>query len=470
MSPTSAIWWIRRDLRVGDNQALTAAFQQSTQVLPVFILDQKILHGRNASQKRNAFLFANLRSLNTSLEQIGGRLIIRQGDPKAVLSSLMEESGAQMVFVEPDYTPYALSRDRSLTEQLPVHWYGSPLVHPPGSVLRSDRSPYTVFTPFSKAWKALALPPAKSLLPAPQHLATPGSIASLPIPDQPVIPAGILFQPGEQHAQEQLRRFIEGDDPPVYHYATQRDFPAVAGTSSLSPYLRFGVLSARQAAAAAQAAIEAAHTSEQRRSAETWLNELIWREFYGHILFHFPHVLQRNFRLMAIRWQNDPAAYAAWREGRTGYPLVDAGMRQLTQTGWMHNRLRMLAASFLTKDLLIDWRWGERFFMQHLLDGDPASNNGGWQWTAGTGTDAAPYFRIFNPSTQSAKFDPSGEFIRQWLPELARVPLEFIHQPETMPSEIQRQAGCIIGKDYPAPIVDHAWARQRALQVYGQAK
>jgi deoxyribodipyrimidine photo-lyase len=203
-----------------------------------------------------------------------------------------------------------------------------------------------------------------------------------------------------------------------------------------------------------------------------WLTELIWREFYVAILYHFPHVRSGSFQRQydRIAWDNDPAAFAAWCEGRTGVPIVDAAMRQLVQTGWMHNRSRMIVASFLVKDLLIDWRWGERFFMQQLVDGDPAANNGGWQWTAGTGTDAAPYFRIFNPVTQGQKFDPDGQYVRQWVPELANVPAKFIHEPWKLPSSDQRRAGCVVGQDYPAPILDHAWARERTLTAYAQAK
>jgi deoxyribodipyrimidine photo-lyase len=223
---------------------------------------------------------------------------------------------------------------------------------------------------------------------------------------------------------------------------------------------------------AALQAIAAAPNSEARKGAESWFNELIWREFYIHILYHFPHVRGRSFRheLDAIGWANAESDFDAWCQGRTGYPMVDAAMRQLAQTGWMHNRARMIVASFLVKDLLIDWRWGERWFMQHLVDGDPAANNGGWQWTAGTGTDAAPYFRVFNPILQGKKSDPQGAYVRHWLPELSTVPNKYIHNPWEMPIETQRKVGCLIGRDYPPPIVDHKLARERVLAVYRQAK
>jgi deoxyribodipyrimidine photo-lyase len=232
-----------------------------------------------------------------------------------------------------------------------------------------------------------------------------------------------------------------------------------------------GMISARQAVATAWTAIEAAPDPAAERSAETWLNELIWREFYVHILAHFPHVRRMAFRegLRDVPWRNDRTEFEAWCAGRTGYPVVDAAMRQLVQTGWLHNRARMIVASFLSKDLLIDWRWGERFFMRHLLDGDPAANNGGWQWTAGTGTDAAPYFRVFNPVLQGMKFDPEGAYVRRWVPELAAIPAAHIHAPWMLTAAEQQRSGCVIGRDYPAPIVDHGLARQRALAAYGAA-
>jgi deoxyribodipyrimidine photo-lyase len=232
------------------------------------------------------------------------------------------------------------------------------------------------------------------------------------------------------------------------------------------------MLSTRQAMAKAVSAIVAAPDAQSRKGAEAWLNELIWREFYLSIQYHFPETETSSFRtnLRDIAWENDEAAFAAWQEGQTGYPVVDAAMRQLAQTGWMHNRARMIVASFLVKDLLIDWRWGEQWFMRHLVDGDAAANNGGWQWTAGTGTDAAPYFRIFHPVLQGRKHDPEGAFVRRWLPELGRVPNAYIHTPWEMPLAAQQQAGCIVGRDYPAPIVDHTWARERSLEIYGRAK
>jgi deoxyribodipyrimidine photo-lyase len=336
-------------------------------------------------------------------------------------------------------------------------------VHSPSEIIKADETPYTVFTPFSKAWLAHAW--FGDPLPAPEWIPTLAAVVSEDIPANPPLSTQIPFQAGETEAQRRLDAFIENA---VYSYGDERNRMDLAGTSGLSPYLRFGMLSARQAVAAARQAEAQAADAESRRSAETWLNELIWREFYIAILYHFPSVRQTAFRpaLRNLSWVNDLDDFDTWAQGRTGYPVVDAAMRQLLQTGWMHNRARMIAASFLTKDLLVDWRWGERHFMQHLIDGDPAANNGGWQWTAGTGTDAAPYFRIFNPVTQSLKFDPDGAFIRRFVPELVNVPTEFIHTPWKMPSDLQTQIGCQIGEDYPAPIVDHKLARERVLSVY----
>lgn len=472
------IWWMRRDLRLTDNQALTSALESGSQVLPVFIIDPGLLDSQYTSSKRNDFLWGGLNSLDHDLRQRGSYLIMREGEPQAELSRLIDESQAQTIFAEPDYSPYAIQRDQKVSDVLPVEWVGSPAFHPPGSVLKSNGEPYTVFTPFSKAWKALPGISNQMHFSAPKKLETPGAIYSLPIPSSENASLQLLFPPGEDEAQRRLANFTgqwqsteyAQRDALIYSYASGRDRQDLDGTSRLSPYLRFGMLSARQAITAAYKAIHTAPHPQAIKSSETWLNELIWREFYIHILYHFPRVRKENFRMPNVRWVNDPQQFQAWCQGRTGYPVVDAAMRQLQNTGWMHNRSRMIVASFLTKDLLIDWRWGERWFMQHLIDGDPAANNGGWQWTAGTGTDAAPYFRIFNPISQSIKHDPQGKYIRRWLPELDNVPDEFIHEPWKMPVDIQTENQCRIGVDYPSPMIDHGQARQRALEAYGQGK
>ncbi|HSR29240.1 MAG TPA: deoxyribodipyrimidine photo-lyase [Anaerolineae bacterium] len=472
----TAIWWVRRDQRLMDNQALEAALKQAERVIPAFILDPVLMSAPDAAEKRVAFMLGSLRHLDADLRSRGSRLIVREGDPAEELAKLVEESGARTIFAEEDYWPYGRQRDARVAQTLPLHLTGGLTVHPPLAVRKTDGAPYTVFTPFSRAWKALPLPSSSDLLPAPEQLSASPDLPSLPIPEDPTLPPEVPFPPGEAEAQRRLQAFADWDAPMIYSYAELRNRLDREGTSQLSPYLRFGMLSARQAVVSAlramDAAADAAPQGQGRSGAETWLNELIWREFYMAILHDFPDVLEQSFRadLRQIAWENDGSAFEAWCEGRTGYPVVDAAMRQLVQTGWMHNRARMIVASFLVKDLLIDWRWGERFFMQHLVDGDPAANNGGWQWTAGTGTDAAPYFRIFNPILQGKKHDPDGSFVRRWLPELAHVPKATLHAPWEMPEEMQRQSGCAIGLDYPAPMIDHAWARERTLAAYAKAR
>jgi deoxyribodipyrimidine photo-lyase len=469
---TTAIWWIRRDLRLTDNHALTMALKSADEVIPAFVLDPTLLASTYVGSRRLAFLWEGLRCLEADLRGRGSRLILRQGDPAEELGALRVESNADVIFAEEDISPYARRRDARVAGDMPLQLVNGLTVHPAGAILKRDGTPYTVFTPFSRAWKALPFPGVDDILPAPHRILTPPGLASRPIPDQPGIAPEVPFLPGEAEALQRLSAFVDGEAAPVFDYAEGRNRLDRAATSGLSPYLRFGMISARQAVVAALTAVEAASHAQARKGAETWLNELIWREFYVNILHHFPHVRSGSFRAEYdnIRWNNNEDAFNAWCTGRTGYPVIDAAIRQLAETGWMHNRARMIMASFLVKDLLIDWRWGERWFMQHLVDGDPAANNGGWQWTAGTGTDAAPYFRIFNPVTQAQKFDPGGTFVRRWLPELERVPTRYIHEPWKMSPEEQRQASCTIGEDYPEPVINHAWARQRALSVYVQAK
>jgi len=459
----TAIWWVRRDLRLADNQALTAALDQANQILPVFVLDPALMASPWVGEKRLAFLYDGLRALDHDLRQRGSYLVIRRGEPVRVLAGLRREIDADVILAEADFSPYARERDQRAAMELPIEFMLGLTVHSPDDVVKADGSPYTVFTPFSRAWRARAWPGEP--LPAPRHIATPAAIESEDIPDTPRMPGSVPFRAGEAEAKRRLASFTR---KALASYDEDRNQMALDGTSGLSPYLRFGMLSARQAVSAARQAAEMASDVRARRSAEAWLNELIWREFYIAVLYHHPHARRTAFRpsLRRIPWINDREDFAAWAEGRTGYPVVDAAMRQLLQTGWMHNRARMITAMFLTKDLLVDWRWGERHFMQHLVDGDPASNNGGWQWAAGTGTDAAPYFRVLNPVLQGARFDPDGAYVRRFVPELAKVPAKYIHSPWTMPADVQRQVGCVIGKDYPAPLVDHKLARERALLAY----
>jgi len=465
----TAIWWIRRDLRLRDNPALRASLDSALQVIPLFIIDPAITESPNTSSSRFGFLLEGLRQLDADLKNRGGGLILRHGLPVQTLGTLLQDSGAQAIFAEADFSPYARRRDKAVGEKFPLNLISGPSLSHPESILKSNGTPYTVFTPYMRVWKNTYHPGPASLIPALAAIRMPENITSAPIPAV-AAPSGSLnpFLPGETAAQRLLNQFVSGEKAPIFQYADTRNRLDQEGTSQLSPYLRFGMLSAREAIVAAYEGIARAPDAHSSKGAETWLNELIWREFYAAILYHFPNVLKASFRAdyRGIRWRNDPGEFDAWCQGQTGYPVVDAAMRQLLETGWMHNRARMITASFLVKDLLIDWRRGEHWFMQHLVDGDPAANNGGWQWTAGTGTDAAPYFRIFNPVLQGGKFDPEGTFVRKWLPELSQVPKKFIHAPWEMSDDLQRKAGCVIGKNYPPPIVDHAYARQRTLAAF----
>ena len=471
---TTAIWWARRDLRLRDNQALHAALTSAERVLPVFVLDPQLLGAPDAGVKRVAFMLGGLRALDEDLRARGSRLIVRRGRPEQELAALLTECQATGIYAEADVWPYAQARDAQVAASLPLLLTGGLTQHPADAVSKADGTPYRVFTPYSRKWQSLPASGQDALLPAPDRMAALPDLSSVPIPEAPALPADVPFAAGEVEGQRLLSRFAQdsGGDAPIYGYGKGRDQLFGYGTSRLSPYMRFGMLSARDVISAARLAIRDAPRQKAREGAETWLGELIWREFFMSILCHFPKVLDHSFResYRRIAWTNDEGDFAAWQEGRTGYPVVDAAMRQLSQTGWMHNRARMIVASFLTKDLLVDWRWGEAHFMQHLLDGEPACNNGGWQWVAGTGTDAAPYFRIFNPVLQGRKHDPHGDFVRRWLPELGDVPGRFVHTPWKMPADVQRRSGCNIGRDYPAPLVDHKLARERTLVAYGEAR
>jgi deoxyribodipyrimidine photo-lyase len=407
-----AIWWIRRDLRLNDNPALEALLAAGRTALPVFVIDPGLWRPTQVGETRLAFLLGGLHQLNEALHERGSYLIVRKGPPEEALAQLASEQEAHEIYYQEDVSPYSRRRDTRVARRragvAELVSVGSPAIRPPGTVVKPDGLPYRTFTPFSRAWKALPgqpglglVDPQKAPSRLPAALGTPPGISSQPLPNWPALPADHPFPPGEMAARRRLADFAaEG----MAGYAERRDRLDLAGTSGLSPYLRFGMLAPERAyAAARQAAEQAAAAGDlpAQQGAESWTGA-------------------------TTRPISPPGA-----AGRTGYPIVDAAMRQLAETGWMHNRARMIVASFLTKDLLIDWRWGERYFMQHLLDGDPAANNGGWQWTAGTGTDAAPYFRMFNPASQG-----------------------------------QRQVGCRIGQDYPAPIVEHAAARQRALEAY----
>ena len=448
----ASIWWIRRDIRINDNLTLKNAIQHGP-ILPVFILDPILL--KKTPVKRKEFLFQALAELNKDLKSRNSYLVIRQGRPAEVLEQLIEKTQASQIFAEEDYTPYDRLRSILVGGHLPLNLIQGQLGLHPLAAVKPNGKPYTIYTPFRKNWQALI--PEMESIPCPMKIPTIPDIPSAPIPhgreDE-------NFPSGEELAVNRLKDFVETG---VYQYKNGRDRLEFGGTSLLSPYLHFGILGLRTAYKQALNAIADAVDDESRESAKVWYQELIWREFYIHILYHFPQVKTENFRTGydRIQWRNKEDEFLAWKEGRTGYPLVDAAMRQLNSIGWMPNRARMVTASFLVKDLLIDWRWGESWFMEKLIDGDLAANNGGWQWIAGTGTDAAPYFRIINPVTQSRKFDPKGEYIRRWIPELKDLDTQTIHAPWEKDIQI---AG------YPQPIVDHKIARQRTLLAYRLAK
>lgn len=456
------IWWVRRDLRLVDNQALTAAISTGLPVLALFIHDPHLWE--RPAEKRQAFLTAALRSLDVDLHQRGGGLVVMSGDPLDELQRFFVDGQARAIFAEEDYSPYARRRDERVRQALPLTLVVGASVHHPADVVKPDGNPYSVFTPFSKTWKALPFNDSEAV--SHPKFVSPIDLENAVLPKLPVL---VDFPASEAEARRRLAEFLQN---PVYQYAAGRDRLDEDGTSKLSPYLRFGLISVRSAVAAVRQAEARAWDEDSRQGCQTWLNELIWREFYEGILYHHPQVLETAFQpaFRELSWRHAPVELKAWQEGRTGTPVVDACMRQLLQTGWMHNRGRMIVASYLVKDLLIDWREGERWFMRNLVDGDPASNNGGWQWTAGVGTDAAPYFRILNPVSQGIRHDPQGRFVRRWAPELRGVADEFIHQPWLMDESEQKKSGCIIGRDYPAPLVDHAAAKARTLAVYNQAR
>lgn len=468
----SALVWFRRDLRTEDHAALHAALKSSRRVFCAFVFDTEILDKLpSKADRRVEFIWHSIVELKNALEGMGGGLTVRHGRAREEIPALAEELGIEAVFVNRDYEPAAVARDaaveRALRQQGRVFLAcKDQVIFEQDEVLTQGGRPFAVFTPYKNAWLKKLEPFFLKAYPVASYrerLARPGAgavptLASLGFEKTNLQELGLPT--GMSGARKLFAEFATRMD----RYHEQRDFPAIKGPSCLSVHLRFGTISIRELARAAWLA--------QNPGAQTWLSELIWRDFYFMILHHHPHVAQRAFRaeFEGLRFPNDESLFAAWREGRTGYPLVDAAMRQINRTGYMHNRLRMVTASFLVKDLHVDWRWGEKYFADHLNDFDLAANNGGWQWAASTGCDAQPYFRIFNPVTQSQKFDPQGRFIRKYLPELAGCDDKFVHSPWVMTAQQQREAGVIIGRDYPAPVVDHGAARRRALGLYKNAR
>ena len=472
---TTIICWIRRELRLADNTPLYNACRRADTVIPLYILDPALLHSARLAGPRIGWLFDGLRQFDQDLQRLGSRLILREGSPATVLSALVQESGAEAVYFARDYSPYAATRDHSVETALRalgvrVELFKDNVIHEASEVLTGAKQPFSVYSPFRKVWETL---PKPEPFPAPARIATPTHLSSVPIPTAAEILPEPIVLPGESRAKARLDHFLSSA---VFDYDTARDQPGIDGTSVMSPYLRWGMISARTCYQAARdAETEAARqpdSTRARQGIQRWISELVWREFYYQVLLTHPHVVRGAFRpeYDRVPWENDDSLIDAWQRGQTGYPIIDAAMHQLLTTGWMHNRTRMIVASFLCKDLLVDWRVGERFFMQRLLDGDLANNNGGWQWTAGTGTDAAPYFRVFNPTSQGERFDPDGVYIRRWLPALRKVPNVTIHQPARLSAADQARYGCVIGRDYPAPLVEHATQRDKVLTAYAAIK
>lgn len=472
--------WFRKDLRLDDNSALAeAAHDAQHDVVPFYASDPEWFARPDIAPTRVRFVLGALTELSAAIAARGSRLALAHGDPADLVPRAARAVNADAVYWNDEYEPAARARDERVEAALAaagvrVKRFHDRLLVPPGFVKTAAGTPYTVYTPFRKACEALPLaePHARVEKLGAHDLPSPrlATLERLGFAE----PASAPWPAGESHAHQRLQRFLGGTgrEPGagLARYATERDFPAVPTTSQLSADLKFGTIGVRRVAHGALAA--AARDGKLGEHAAKFVQELRWRDFYAHVLWHFAHVEHGAFRpeYDRLEWSGTDAEFAAWTAGRTGYPIVDAGMRELAATGLMHNRVRMIVASFLTKDLLLDWRRGERWFMTHLVDGDLASNNGGWQWTAGTGTDAAPSFRIFNPVTQGTRFDPVGAYVRRWCPELSKLADRFIHRPWEAPPPQLAKAGVTLGKGYPAPIVDHAERREAALAMYAEVK
>ena len=458
----SIIHWFRRDLRIADNTALSAATKSGLPVVPVYLLsDWRNVHCWTGPNRQH-FLCESLESLAKNLETLEGRLIIRQGPAVSALRKLITESHAVALHFNADPDPFGKSVEKAVFQLcaelgIECHCHADAALHTPGEVLTQSEMPYRVYTPYSRNWLNL---PKPSPLAKPSSLRTPAGLHSLPLPTVQVwglpTPVSQMVAAGERAARDRLKSAITGK---IQAYSAKRDFPAAEGTSRISQDLRHGTLSIRTVYAECLAA-EASADATGKAGIAIFIKELAWREFYFAILHHFPNVLDAEFNAdwRGLPWDEPGERFELWKQGRTGFPIVDAGMRELTATGFMHNRVRMITAMFLTKDLHIDWKLGESWFMQNLVDGEIASNNGGWQWSAGTGADAAPYFRIQNPWAQTLKFDAAGHYIRKWVPELAKTHASrFLEAPKD---------GRPIAADYPLPCVDHKTERDRTLAIF----
>ncbi|HEY6398808.1 MAG TPA: deoxyribodipyrimidine photo-lyase [Solirubrobacteraceae bacterium] len=465
----TALVWFRRDLRIHDHPALRAALDRSDEVIPVFCLDDRLINGRHRSGPRTQFMLESLADLDDSLRAHGTRLVVRRGNPQRELVALARQTSADTVHASVDASPFARSRDRSVGQALAeagVHLRGHPgvfVADDVDAIRTGGGDPYTVFTPFHKTWlragrrEVLHAPSALPPLPTEADPGRLPSLSELGLQQEVGSPSPGGERAGAAAAKRFLARLVEGYDSGRNDLGDER-------ASRLSPYLHFGCISPRW--------LES--RLPDSAGGESFRRQLCWRDFYAHVLRNFPanarHEHQARYR-DAILWNQEEERFEAWCEGRTGYPLVDAGMRQLRAEGWMHNRARLVVGSFLTKDLGIDWRRGERFFMRLLIDGDEASNNGNWQWIASVGVDPQPVSRrLFNPTRQQARFDPDGVYVRRYVLELRGVPDRYLAEPWTMPDDVQQEAGCVIGRNYPDPIVDHAASRREALQRYAAAR
>lgn len=473
-----AIVWFRRDLRLADNPALFAACEYE-RVIPLYIHADEEENPWQLGGAQQVWLHFSLQALDKSLRDLGSRLIIRQGPALEVLRNLVEESGAEAVYWNRLYEPEAIARDKQIKQCLrddgiTVESSNAALLCEPWQIETKAGDPYKVFTPF---WRSLAQRQMQNPLAMPDALPEVWSrIGSDDVNDLKLLPAikwdtGIRAQwtPGEDGAHAALEDFV---DEPIDHYDSDRDRPARPGTSRLSPHLHFGEIGPRQIwhRVHEHIALNTGKTSD--RDTNRFLTEVAWREFAHHLLFHFPKSPAQPLdeRFEKFPWLDNKQVLNAWQRGQTGIPMVDAGMRELWHCGWMHNRVRMVVASFLTKNLLIPWQQGAAWFWDTLVDADLANNSLGWQWVAGCGADAAPYFRIFNPALQGERFDPKGDYVRQWVPEIAALPDKYLHRPWTAPAEVLAEAGIKLGTDYPEPLVDLKESRRRALDAFAEIK
>lgn len=472
--------WLRADLRLTDNPALRAAITRGGAIVPVFVWSPDEEGAWSPGGASKWWLHQSLTALDARLREAGSRLVIRRGAALDALRALAKETGAAAVMWNSRYEPVVMERDARVKEALradglTVESFNAALLHEPWTVQNQSGRPFQVFTPFWKHCLKQADPAGP--LPAPRSLTAPAKWPSSPAVAELALLPGIdwasgmraAWRPGERGAAEALGSFVAHA---FERYSEQRNRPDLPGTSRLSPHLHFGEISPRQVwhAVARMASKQGWPIARWRTS--QFLAEIGWREFAHHLLYHFPHTPDEPLRpeFKGFPWGDDRAWLKAWQKGLTGFPIVDAGMRELWATGWMHNRVRMIVASFLVKDLLLPWQKGARWFWDTLVDADLAQNTLGWQWTSGCGADAAPYFRVFNPVSQGHKFDPNGDYVRRWCPELGSLPREWIHQPHAAPPETLRAAGIELGRHYPLPIVSHAFARTVALEAYERIK